>query len=109
MRAARLVIADYISTAYLEALMADVPVVFFWNREAYHLEDRFARFFDELEAAGICHSNASTAARFVESIQREPQAWWQSAKVRAARHAFLDENLGHAEQMIQHLLRRCAA
>jgi putative transferase (TIGR04331 family) len=109
MRAARLVVADYISTAYLEALMTDVPVVFFWNREAYHLEERFAGFFDGLQEAGICHSDPKAAARFVEEVQREPQAWWQSPKVRQARRAFLDENLGRAEQMIQHLLRRCAA
>jgi putative transferase (TIGR04331 family) len=109
MRGARLVVADYISTAYLEALMADVPVVFFWNREAYRLEARFARFFDGLQDAGICHSDPAAAARFVEEVQREPQAWWQSPKVREARRAFLAENLGPAEQMIQLLLRRCAA
>jgi putative transferase (TIGR04331 family) len=107
MQEARLVIADYISTTYLEALMSDIPSVFFWNRDAYHLEPSCANFFDGLQRAGICHTDPVAAARFVETIKDEPRTWWQSSAVREARSDFLQQNLGAAEKMIQHLLWRC--
>ncbi|HUF82640.1 MAG TPA: LIC12162 family protein [Burkholderiales bacterium] len=109
MRDARLVIADYVSTAYLEALMSDIPTVFFWNRDAYHLEPAHQHFFDALRSAGICQTDPVEAARFVESIKSQPQAWWRSPAVQGARSRFLDANMGPPETMIRHLVQKCAA
>jgi putative transferase (TIGR04331 family) len=106
MRDARLLIADYISTAYLEGLVSNIPTVFFWNRAAYFLEPAHRKFFDALVSARICHTDPVEAARFVEKIKDDPEAWWTSPAVQAARSEFLGTNMGAAETMIRHLLWR---
>lgn len=109
MRSARLVIVDYVSTAYLEALVADIPMVFFLNREAYLLEDAYRDFFDELIAAGVCHIDPGTAARLVEQIKDGPETWWRSRAVRSARDRFLSRNFGSPETAIRQLRDLCHA
>jgi putative transferase (TIGR04331 family) len=105
MRRAKLVVVDYLSTAYLEALMLNVPTVFFWNRDTYYLEDAHRDFFDLLISARICHTDPLEAARFVDAVKDEPLQWWRAEAVQAARQRFLRENMGAPETMINHLVR----
>ena len=105
---ARLVIADYISTTYLEGLMSDIPTIFFWNRDAYYLEPGFEHFFDALRDAGVCQTDPLEAARLVEAVKEDPEVWWHSPAVRDARSRFLYANMGIADTMVRHLLRKAA-
>ena len=89
--------------------MSDIPTVFFWNRDAYHLDPAHRHFFDDLVSARICHTDPVEAARFVESIKSDPEAWWRSPAVQGARTRFLGANMGAPETMIRHLLQRCRA
>jgi putative transferase (TIGR04331 family) len=106
MRRARLVVVDYLSTAYLEAMMLDVPTVFFWNPDAYYLEAGHREFFARLASVGVCQTDPLEAASFVERIRPDPERWWRSAPVREARSAFLGENMGEPRALVDHLLRR---
>mgnify|MGYP001558473073 CR=1 FL=1 len=99
-----MVIIDYISTSYIEALVMNIPTVFFCNKDAYYLNDNYLDFFDVLIDAGICQTDPVQAAHFVESIKDEPEKWWSSEKVQAARNNFLNRNLGKPEDMIEYLL-----
>jgi putative transferase (TIGR04331 family) len=104
MKRSRLTVLNYLSTAYLEAMLADVPTVFLWNRNNYYLEERYHNFFDELVVAGICQTDAVCAARFVEKIKGDPEGWWQRPEVRSARDRFLSANIGQPKAMIDFLL-----
>lgn len=104
MREARLVIADYVSTAYLEAMMSDIPTIFFWNPDAYLLDEPCRGIFDALQGAGICQTNPVQAARFLETVKEDPESWWRSPLVRQARNQFLSANMGEPESMIRRLL-----
>jgi putative transferase (TIGR04331 family) len=106
MRQAALVVIGYLSTSYIEALVADIPTVVLWNKETYHLDDKYASFFDSLASAGVFQAEPVQAATFVERIWRDPQAWWQSPAVRSARADFLSSNIGDARTMISHLVAR---
>lgn len=99
-----LVVIDYISTSYLESLVMNIPTVFFWNKDAYYLNDAYLDFFESLVEVGICQTDPVQAAHFVESIKDEPEKWWFSEKVQAARNEFLNRNLGKPEDMIEYLL-----
>lgn len=99
-----LVVIDYISTSYIEALVMNIPTVFFWNKNAYYLNESYLDFFDTLVEAGICQTDPVQAAHFVESIKDEPEKWWFSEKVQGARSEFLNRNLGKPEDMIEYLL-----
>lgn len=99
-----LVVIDYISTSYIEALVMNIPTVFFWNRDAYYLNDNHLDFFDALVEAGICQTDPVQAAHFIERIKDDPQKWWSSEKVQSAKNIFLNRNLGEPEIMIEYLL-----
>jgi putative transferase (TIGR04331 family) len=105
----RLVIVSYLSTSYIEVLMADVPTIFFWNKDNYHLEEDYADFYDPLIAVGICQTDSVKAARFVEKTMNNPEEWWQSAPVRKAIETFLSRNIGSPRVMIDYLLNLAKA
>lgn len=100
-----LVVVDYISTSYLESMLMNIPTVFFWNPEAYYLNDDYMDFFDLLISVGICQTNPIKAARFVESVKEDPEEWWQSEEVQGAKNRFLSQNIGDPQIMIDYLTR----
>jgi len=99
-----LVVVDYISTSYIEAMIIDIPVVFFWDPEAYYLKPEFSDFFAPLISAGICQTDPVKAAAFVESIKDNPLKWWNQDSVQKAKDEFLNKNLGRPEVMVDFLL-----
>lgn len=99
-----LVVIDYISTSYIEAMIMDIPMVFFWDPEAYYLKPEFSDFFAPLVSAGICQTDPVKAAAFVESIKDDPRKWWNQEAVQKAKNEFLSKNLGRPKVMIDFLL-----
>ena len=100
----KLVIVDYLSTTYLEALLSDIPTIFFWDKERYYLNDEFADIYDVLISVGICQTDPVQSAHFVEQVMNSPLDWWQSESVKNARETFLSRNIGSPEIMIDYLL-----
>lgn len=105
----RLVVINYLSTSYIEALMADVPLVFFWNKDNYYMNEEYADFYEPLVSAGICQTDPVKAALFIEEISGEPETWWQSKPVKQAREQFIANNLGSPKLTIDHLLKLAVA
>jgi len=99
-----LVIVDYISTAYLESLIMNIPTIFFWNSDACYLSNDYADFFDSLISVGICQTDPIKAAHFVESVKENPQEWWDCERVQKAKGEFLRINIGEPQVMIDYLL-----
>ncbi len=99
-----LVIVDYISTAYLEAMIMNIPTIFFWNPDAYYLSNKYLDFFDSLISVGICQTDPIKAAKFVESVKDDPQKWWASEGTQKGKDEFLNKNIGKPEVMINYLL-----
>jgi len=104
MRQSKLVVIDYISTSYIEALVMNIPTVFFWNTDAYYLSDQYSDFFKPLVNAKICQTDPVEAARFVESIADEPEKWWFSDETQKGKNEFLNKNVGNPEVMINYLI-----
>lgn len=102
----KFVIVTYLSTVYLESLMANVPTVIFWNRDAYPLEDSHQDYFDELLRVGICQTKWNEAASFVMNHIDNPQEWWSSEDVQKARKIFLDKNIHNKSKVKQYLLSK---
>jgi putative transferase (TIGR04331 family) len=99
-----LVVVDYISTAYLEAMIMNIPTIFFWNPDACYLNKDNAGFFDSLISVGICQTDPVKAAIFVESVKDDPQQWWTGEGVQKAKDDFLLKNMGRPEAMIDYLM-----
>lgn len=106
MQRSRLVIVNYLSTAYLESIIADIPTVFFWNKDTNLFTEKYMGVFDALIETGVCQTNPEDAADFVNRIKDHPEEWWHSTAVQKSRKAFLNANIGEPEVMIQHLLAK---
>ena len=100
----RLVVINYLSTSYIEALLADVPTIILWNRENYLLDPEYADFYEPLVNAGICQTNAKEAADFVKKVSVCPENWWSQPNVQIARRNFIEKNLGSPELSKKYLL-----
>ena len=100
----RLIIIDYLSTSYLESMFADIPTIFFWNKDAYPLEPEYHDFYAPLISVGICQTDPLQAATFVESIKSNPEEWWNKSIVQKARKEFLSRNFNNKNILKNYLL-----
>jgi putative transferase (TIGR04331 family) len=106
MQRSKLVVSNYLSTSYLEAIVSNVPSVFLWNRATNMFIGKYAEAFDALIGSGICQTDPEEAAKFINKIKGDPGKWWRSPVVQKSRQMFLDANIGNPETMIQHLLTK---
>jgi putative transferase (TIGR04331 family) len=104
MQQSGLTVINYLSTSYIEALIANVPTVVLLNRDAYLLEESHEEFFKDLIEAKIFHPDPVEAAHFVQDNINDPEIWWRSSIVQKARTKFLKSNIGSPELLISHLI-----
>ncbi|MDC0206576.1 LIC12162 family protein [Nitrospinae bacterium] len=88
---ARLCIATYNATTYLETFSANFPTLVFWNPEYWELRPSAQPYFDELREVEILHDTPESAASKANQIFRNPLAWWQSAAVQKVRKRFCNQ------------------
>jgi putative transferase (TIGR04331 family) len=106
MRRSRLIVVNYLSTSYLESIIADIPTIVLWNQRTNLFTTQYSYAFDSLIESEICHTDPEKAADFINKVKADPQLWWQSQKVREGRQMFLDANVGKPEVMIKYLLNK---
>ena len=90
MRQARLYIATYNATTYLESIALDVPTVIFWNPHHWELRDSAIPYFDDLKHVAVFHETPGSAARHVAAIWDDVDAWWTSPAVQGAVKQFME-------------------
>ena len=85
---ARLLILDHHGTSLLEAMAANIPVIFYWQPEHWPLNqetlDLLARFKD----LSIYHETPESAALAVKDLWPNLVSFWQSSQVQEVRQAF---------------------
>jgi putative transferase (TIGR04331 family) len=106
MKKSALVVVNYLSTAYLEAIIADIPTIVIWNQDTNLFSEHYLHVFDSLIEAEICQVDPDAAAALVNRIKQDPMAWWRSPKVQRGRQSFLDANIGDPEVMMDYLLKK---
>jgi putative transferase (TIGR04331 family) len=100
----RILIVDYLSTPYLQGLIANIPMIVLLNQDTYYLDDGYLDFFDDLITAGIFHTDPVSAAAFLSRVVDDPDQWWQSSTVQAARRNFVEQNFSTSEELNQRLI-----
>jgi putative transferase (TIGR04331 family) len=100
----RLVIVNYLSTAYLQALVSNIPSIILYDVKGYFLTNEQKSFYDELVSVGIFHVNSIDAANFVNNIVKNPCEWWFSSDVQSARNNFISKNFGETDALHKYLL-----
>lgn len=85
---ARLLVLDHHGTTMLEAFVANVPLIMYWQREDWPLTREAGQLLDKLEECGIWHGTPRAAARKVAEIWDNSVAWWGSEPIQRARKEF---------------------
>ena len=95
-----LVIHNYLGTSWLETLAMNVPTVCFYDPEIYTPREAAQPFVDALAKVGVIHYSGIEAAKFVNGLNGDPSAWWQSAEVQEAREAFVARYANFSENWL---------
>jgi len=85
----RLVIHNYLGTSWLETLAMKIPTVCFYDPVIYRPRAAARPFVEALAKVGVIHHSGIEAAKFVNGLNGDPRAWWQSVGVQEAREAFV--------------------
>lgn len=84
----RVLVCDHHGTTMIEAMVANVPTILYWSRDAWPLTAEAEALLDIMARAGIWHATAEEAAMKVRAVWADPLAWWNSRSVQDARRAF---------------------
>jgi putative transferase (TIGR04331 family) len=80
----RVYVSDHISTTWLEAFYCDVPVILFLDLDQYFIVDEVKRLFEELQAVGIAHPTAESAAAFLNEKYENIEESWHMPETKVA-------------------------
>lgn len=89
LRSARLIVTTYNATTLVESLASDVPTIAFWNPDCWEMVSSADKIFNSLRLSGIYHESPLSAARHLNSIWDDVDAWWKSRDVQCAVKEFL--------------------
>jgi len=105
MAASSLVIVDFLSTSYLEALKMNIPLICFCDKNSMYLDDKYLNFFDDLIQAKIVHTTPESAAEHLKDIHENPLKWWNMIKTQDLKKRWLNKNFGNPDDMVGYLLK----
>ena len=77
-----IVVCDYLSTAFSEALVHNKPSVFFWNPNDFEnqVNDNALKYFQLLKDVDILHDSPIDAADLLIEIYENIDEWWFNTK-----------------------------
>lgn len=85
----RLLIIDYPTTTFQEALAADAPCLMTWDPADWSFRDSARPFFDRLKKVGLLFDEPEQAAAQATRVYDDPRAWWGEPARREARRDFV--------------------
>lgn len=94
---ASMLIVDHPSTSFLEALVANVPTILFWDPSQLILRENIQADFDALHKAGILHNTPESAAAKVNEIYTNPELWWSQPEIQIEKNKFC-KKFAHASK-----------
>jgi putative transferase (TIGR04331 family) len=86
-----MVVVDNLGTTNLEALVVNVPTIWFWDFTVTLVRPEVERDFAMLMKAGMLYASPEEAAKKVNNVHEDPLKWWRSPEVQKARNAFCEK------------------
>ena len=104
MSRSKIIVVNYLSTGWLQALISNKPTIILWNKSAYQLSSKHRFFFNKLIESKIVHTDPIQAASFLKSIYDKPNIWWNKKETVEARNSFLLNNFMVKQTLEQTLI-----
>ncbi len=93
LNSADLIITNYLSTSYLQALIVNKPTIIFFNSNSYFLNKKYSKIYNNLIKSKIMHKSPKGAAEFLNKNYRNINNWWNSTSTQKARQEFITTNI----------------
>ena len=95
-----LIIIDYLSTAYTEVMLLDIPVLVLYTGEVNEPDIYGKLEVDALFECGVFHDCGDSLGNFAKTIFGKEQEWWMSEKVGSAVNGFLSAFINRDNDLI---------
>lgn len=79
LRDVRIVVFNYFSTSFIEAVKSGIPSVAFVNPDHWEVSDSFKELFSSLVNVGILHHSPKSCAQFVMQTWGTVDTWWSDS------------------------------
>ena len=79
----------------------NVPTVCFIPNGIHRFRQSASGLVARLRSAGILHESGADAAKFVNQLNGNPDAWWNSSEVQEARQAFVARYANFSDDWLQ--------
>lgn len=94
----RACVVDHPGTTAAMTLAARIPTVLFWDEDVWRIQGEQKRALDGLREAGVFHGTPGSAARHLNSVWPDVEAWWGDPRTREAvdrfAHSYCRSNPG---------------
>ena len=84
----RICVSSHNATVFLETLAANIPTVVFFDPNKYEVREEAITAMNSLRAVNILHDTPESAAQFLNSLDSDISAWWNSKEVQETRQQF---------------------
>lgn len=81
----KMLVIDNPGTTLNIAMAANIPVIFFWNKQHWAMCRQAVPCFEALEKVGIMYQNGRDAAEKVNEVWDNVQSWWNQKVIQDAR------------------------
>lgn len=85
---AKVIICTYPQTTFSEAMSSGIPTILLYPEHLWETRPEFDSLLDILKRAKIVFVDPKSAAEHVNTIWDNPDQWWKSSEVLAARGSF---------------------
>ncbi|WP_419766215.1 MAG: LIC12162 family transferase [Arcobacter sp.] len=99
----KLVILDYIGSAYIQSFLHNIPTIIFLHENCY-LDECVNDLFKEMISVGIVYTDPIIAADFVNNNENSIQEWWLSKEVQKVKNKFLNYGIQGGNVLRDNLL-----
>jgi len=81
----KLMVLDHPGTTLNISMAANIPVVCFWDKQQWDMCKQAVPYFNKLEQVEVLFYNPKSAAKKVNDIWNDVQAWWNQRSIQEAR------------------------
>ena len=96
----RIVVIDHFQTSALEAFLANLPTIIFFDPDLWCMRKSAKPYIQELKDAGVIWHQPEEAANHVAKVYEHPDDWWFSSNVQKARTEFANKFCSYSKDGI---------